>query len=136
MKQMLKQQIKQSPQLKPKTQLLRSTILALALLIAGCAANPINKHSETYTDASRSLVLQANEFIQNEEFNKAESTLERALRIEPTNAYLWLKISELNCTQSNYAACRNFALKGQSLNKNTALDKQFLRLLSLTAPSH
>jgi uncharacterized protein HemY len=51
--------------------------------------------------ATRSLVTQAHTLIAHGDFDAASSTLDRALRIEPSNPLLWVELGRLRLAESN-----------------------------------
>ena len=48
-------------------------------------------------------------------FNKAELSLERALRIEPSNTYYWYTMGKIKYRQGANAQAIQFCLKSKSL---------------------
>ncbi len=72
---------------------------------------PSNTRSYSLNAASRSLVNQANTQRQTKNFVQAAATLERALRIEPSNPLLWLEYGELRMDEGNYAQAENMGRK-------------------------
>ncbi len=61
----------------------------------------------------------------------AVATLERALRIEPRNAYLWNRLAGLRLQQGRYAMAADLAAKSNSLAaSNTALKRDNWRLIA------
>jgi cytochrome c-type biogenesis protein CcmH/NrfG len=51
--------------------------------------------------ASRSLVTQAHTLMAHGDLDGASSTLDRALRIEPSNPLLWVEIGRLRLAENN-----------------------------------
>jgi tetratricopeptide (TPR) repeat protein len=51
--------------------------------------------------ATRSLVTQAHTLIAHGDFDAASSTLDRALRIEPSNPLLWVELGRLRLAENN-----------------------------------
>src|ERR1700722_18501280 len=51
--------------------------------------------------ATRSLVMQARNFMSHGDFDAASSTLDRALRIEPNNPLLWVERGRLRLAESD-----------------------------------
>jgi tetratricopeptide (TPR) repeat protein len=51
--------------------------------------------------ATRSLVLQARTLVSHGDLDGASSTLDRALRIEPSNPLLWIELGRLRLAESN-----------------------------------
>jgi tetratricopeptide (TPR) repeat protein len=72
---------------------------------------PANTRSYSLNAASRALVNQADAQRQSKNFMQAASTLERALRIEPTNPLLWLAYGELRMDEGNFAQAESMGRK-------------------------
>lgn len=70
----------------------------------GYSSGPANA---LYKDATQSMAEGA--------FNKAELSLERALRIEPSNPYLWYTMGKIKYRQGANAQAIQFCLKSKSL---------------------
>ena len=70
----------------------------------GYSSGPANA---LYQDATRSMAEGA--------FNKAELSLERALRIEPSNPYYWYTMGKIKYRQGANAQAIQFCLKSKSL---------------------
>ena len=54
------------------------------------------------------------------EFNRAAASLERALRIEPRNPYLWNRLARLRLEQGQYGEAADLAAKSNALAGNNA----------------
>jgi tetratricopeptide (TPR) repeat protein len=65
------------------------------------------------SSAVRALLKQANAEIADGKLADASATIERALRMEPDNPDLWLKLSDLNKRQGNAQQAANMASKAQ-----------------------
>jgi len=63
--------------------------------------------------AARALLKQANAEATAGKLADASATIERALRIEPENPDLWLKLSNLNKRQGNAQQAASMASKAQ-----------------------
>ena len=72
---------------------------------------PANTRSYSLNAASRALVNQADLQRKSKNFVQAAATLERALRIEPSNPLLWLAYGELRMDEGNYAQAENMGRK-------------------------
>ena len=72
---------------------------------------PSNVRNYGLNAASRALVNQANAQRKTKNFVQAAATLERALRIEPSNPLLWLEYGELRMDEGNYAQADNMGRK-------------------------
>jgi predicted Zn-dependent protease len=70
----------------------------------GYSSGPANA---LYEDATQSMAEGA--------FNKAELSLERALRIEPSNPYYWYTMGKIKYRQGANAQAIQFCLKSKSL---------------------
>lgn len=106
------------------------TLLSLATLFSGCTSTGFVEPQEpSYSQAVQTLIEKAAIALQRNEFVVAENALERALRIEPENPNIWLKLSELNCRQNNFYDCKNLALRGKSYTSDGYLTRQFDQLI-------
>jgi len=65
--------------------------------------------------ASRSLVAQAQTQSANGDFAGAAASIERALRIEPSNPLLWLELGKVRQEEGNYAQAESMGRKTLSL---------------------
>jgi len=101
----------------------------LLFLFSGCAHQPYGSAStidngSEYTDevslnsAVLSLTERASSDIASENYNQAEAKIERALRIEPTNAALWLKLAQIAQKQSQYEEAKNLAERALTYTSN------------------
>ncbi len=74
--------------------------------------------------ASRQAVLnlleQSKLAMEQSQYAEAENLLARALRIEPSNAWLWHNMAVLNFYQEDYQQAIQQALKSNNLEKNNA----------------
>ncbi|MFH1019672.1 MAG: tetratricopeptide repeat protein, partial [Pseudomonadota bacterium] len=69
--------------------------------------------------------------VQAGQFNRAESTLERALRVEPRNARLWHEMAQVKYGQEDYGQTVQFCLKANSLaGRDSALIRQNWQLMA------
>lgn len=112
-------------------------LLALILLLHGCAARPpagepvISKPPVQEKTAASSLLASAHQAVQAGQFNRAEMTLERALRVEPRNARLWHEMALVKYGQGDYGQTVQFCLKANSLaGRDSALIRQNWQLMS------
>ncbi len=74
-------------------------------------------------DAVKSLLVDARGAASSGNISRAESLLERALRIEPRNAVLWHYMAKMELHQGRYNKAIGMAAKSNSLVKN---DKMLL----------
>lgn len=65
--------------------------------------------------ASRSLVAQAQTQAAGGDFASAAASIERALRIEPSNPLLWLELGKVRQLEGNYAQAESLGRKAVSL---------------------
>ncbi len=65
--------------------------------------------------ASRSLVAQAQTQSANGDFAAAAASIERALRIEPSNPLLWLELGKVRQDEGNYPQAESMGRKALSL---------------------
>jgi len=65
--------------------------------------------------ASRALVNQAHTQLTAKNFAMAAATIERALRIEPSNPLLWLEYGQVRMTEGNYAQAESMGRKAVAL---------------------
>lgn len=102
--------------------MIRITVcIILALGLGACSVLPTEQHS---TDATDTLLAQANAKAANGETQQAIATLERAVRLQPRNAQAWLRLAELYLEQGQYRKAEQFAGRAQQF---AAGDRQLLR---------
>jgi predicted Zn-dependent protease len=105
-------------------------VLALLLLFAGCATQPSAPPSAQSGEAMVLPPVQNNEMSGNRAVvalldraqtdsvaghqGAAEASLERALRIEPRNPWLWHQLAQMRLDQGRYAQAASFAHKSNS----------------------
>jgi hypothetical protein len=65
--------------------------------------------------ASRSLVTQAQTQAANGNYGGAAASLERALRIEPSNPLLWIELGKIRQAEGNHAQAESMGRKAVSL---------------------
>lgn len=65
--------------------------------------------------AVQNLYDQAMNYLSAGDFDQAEASLERGLRIEPNNAYLWFELARLSADYGNVKKARELASRAQSL---------------------
>lgn len=68
--------------------------------------------------ASRALVSQAQTQLASKNFAVAASSIERALRIEPDNALLWIELGKVRQAEGNYVQAENMGRKALSMATN------------------
>ncbi len=65
--------------------------------------------------ATKALVTQAQSLAASGDFPVAQSTVERALRIEPGNPLLWIELGKIHQAAANYPQAESTARKALSL---------------------
>jgi hypothetical protein len=70
----------------------------------------------TLTAASRALVGQAQVQMASKNYPVAASSIERALRIEPDNALLWIELGKIRLAEGNYVQAENMGRKAASMS--------------------
>ena len=65
--------------------------------------------------AVQNLYDQAMNYLSVGDFDQAEASLERGLRIEPNNPYLWFELARLSADYGNVKKARELASRAQSL---------------------
>ena len=65
--------------------------------------------------ASRALVGQAQTQLASKNYAVAASSIERALRIEPDNALLWIELGKVRQAEGNYVQAENMGRKAVSM---------------------
>lgn len=95
--------------------------MLLAFLgMAGCTTAPsFPGQSISLNSAVLSLHEQAEAQHKVGEFARAEASLERALRIESNNPYLWFELAQLAHQQDRPQKARDLALRAQSFASGT-----------------
>ncbi|WP_455198940.1 tetratricopeptide repeat protein [Kaarinaea lacus] len=121
-------------------------LIVISLMLTACAdldqQSRVKISSEQ--DAGRataSLLAQADTQEQAQQWERAAAYLERALRIEPRNGYLWHRLARVRMQQGQYDLARSLVQKSEVLGgndpdlkaKNDQLLDQ-LRLMTQEAP--
>jgi tetratricopeptide (TPR) repeat protein len=68
--------------------------------------------------ASRALVGQAQSQMASKNYAVAAASIERALRIEPDNALLWIELGKVRQAEGNYVQAENMGRKAASMSVN------------------
>lgn len=104
-----------------------SVAIVFAAFVGGCAAPVAERHpgepSEEVIDrgrddmsaAGRSLLIQSRSERQSGNYAQASATLERAIRIEPEQAAIWLELAHVRLLEGNYAQAEQLGRKARSL---------------------
>ncbi len=74
--------------------------------------------------AAASLAAQAEQQRQRGDYVAAAATLERAIRIQPRDSYLWNRLARVRLDQKNYSQAGSLAQKSNSLAKDEDRIKQ------------
>lgn len=110
------------------TSLFPLLLVTLTLMLGACAHGPstavIEDRSGEYAgtqDAGRAVVSLLAKVKQHEnqtQWERAAALLERALRIEPRNAYLWHRLANIRLQQGRYGMAESLAQKSTALVKD------------------
>jgi Tfp pilus assembly protein PilF len=68
-----------------------------------------------YSPAAEALVEAADQALRENDLDYASVALERALRIEPRNPWLWNRLARVRLSQSRYAEAGDLAAKSTAL---------------------
>jgi tetratricopeptide (TPR) repeat protein len=68
--------------------------------------------------ASRALVGQAQSQMASKNYAVAAASIERALRIEPDNALLWIELGKVRQSEGNYVQAENMGRKAVQMSAN------------------
>ncbi len=96
---------------------LRSISLLLVLLLTACVGPQMVEQTAIpkMGRAATSLLAKADSYVQTNEWELAAAALERALRIEPRNAWLWHHLAVVRFRQGRYVQAISLANKSSSL---------------------
>ncbi|HEB92791.1 MAG TPA: tetratricopeptide repeat protein [Gammaproteobacteria bacterium] len=106
--------------------------VVFALFVTACAGPQTSEENAPAEvgRAATSLLARADIHVQAGQWEQAAALLERALRIEPRNAWLWHHLATLRFRQGRYAQAVSLANKSSSLVPgNTALQEKNRRLI-------
>jgi len=101
-------------------------LLLLAISISACAPFPVepgstgtasqdNREAGTASAPSAVLLQQARSHLAAAEYPEAAASLERAIRIEPGNAWLWLELARVHYASGNLQQAQAHANRALSL---------------------
>ncbi len=102
------------------------------LLVTACAGPQTTEEDASALTgrAAASLLARADSHVQAGQWEQAAALLERALRIEPRNAWLWHHLATLRLRQGRYAQAVSLANKSNSLAPgDTVLQEKNRRLV-------
>lgn len=123
-------------------------LISLLLLLSACTGPSQTGESrvkisseQTASRATSSLLAKADTQEQARQWERAAAYLERALRIEPRNGYLWHRLARVRLQQGQHSLAESLVQKSNALagddqdlkEKNNRLMEQ-LRLLTREAP--
>jgi uncharacterized protein HemY len=92
---------------------------------------PLPPRENSLSPATRSLVTQAKTLIAHGDFDGASSTLDRALRIEPSNPLLWIERGRLRLAESDAHQAEGCGRKALALaSGDPSAQRQAGRLLA------
>jgi Flp pilus assembly protein TadD len=75
-------------------------------------------HEPSLSPASRALVAQAQTQAASKNYPTAAASIERALRIEPDNALLWIELGKVRQAEGNYVQAENMGRKAITMSAN------------------
>lgn len=100
-------------------------------------AQPINSQAANIPEpqkagtAVQTLIKDANNAVAAGQLDKAASSLERAVRIEPNNAGIWYDLAQIRLHQNRYAETENLAKKSIGLaGEGSSLAKRNYKLIA------
>ena len=101
----------------PHIRSLRFICLSVVLAIAACAGpqDRAEAPEPKVGRAAASLLAQADDRVQAGDWEQAAALLERALRIEPRNPWLWHHLATIRFKQGRFAQAVSLANKSSSL---------------------
>ncbi len=91
--------------------------IVFALFVTACAGPQTGEEDASAVTgrAATSLLARADTHVQAGQWEQAAALLERALRIEPRNAWLWHHLATVRFRQGRYAQAVSLANKSNSL---------------------
>lgn len=78
-------------------------------------STPPPVHEPSLSPATRALVTQAQTQVTAGNYAVASGTLERALRIEPSNPLLWIELGKVRQAEGNFVQAENMARKALNM---------------------
>ena len=114
----------------------RLLITVLVAWLASCAVKPVPNRYELPADASRpgdsavaELQQRAREALANDDYRQAIEYLQRAIRIEPRNAYSWYYLGDTYRASGDYGRCLEMVDRSFSYSEaGSDLDARIERL--------
>lgn len=110
-------------------------ILLVTTILFLSACTSITPETEIHTPISTTsavidLLDVAHTHTRFGEYAQAKSTLERALRMDPQNAYVWFELAKVNKEQGANTQAKNLALRAQSFTKSPELQTIITRFMT------
>ena len=97
----------------------------------------VSGDSRKIDSACRGLLYAAIDAVRKEEYLKAQANIERAIRIQPSDPYLWTQLAFISSKRGDFSQAFVFAKKAAAMvGNNVALSSEiakFIRGLSLGA---
>lgn len=112
----------------PTTQQTAATTVATATAATQTATTP--PKPATAQSATKSLLQEARVSVAAGNYDKAASALERAHRIEPSNAKILYDIAQIRYAQGKYRQSESFASKAANYTKSPVLSKKIWTILA------
>ncbi len=104
-------------------------LMIAALLLGGCSTSGPMQRGQT-TGPAQVLLNQAHAEAQAGALQRAIALVERAVRIEPRNAYVWHRLAQLQLAAGNRAKAKQFARRSnQFAGENRSLKRANHRLI-------
>lgn len=107
---------------------LRLLMLLCVAWLGGCASysamGPSPGEPVSANSAVLELVEQAKRNSEYGDYALAEASIERALRMEPRNPYLWFELAQVNKLQGNASKAKSFALRARSYASTDTMRKR------------
>lgn len=96
----------------------------LLCVLSACASLPsVTPYRISDNTAVVALADEAYNLATMEKYDQAKSKIERALRMEPKNAALWLELARINKYQGDYDDALNLALRAKALTQDPRLEE-------------
>lgn len=110
-----------------------NSTIAATTSAANTAVQSASSTSSSGGSAARTLLADAQQAVANNQLDKAASSLERAVRLEPRNASMWYNLAQVRLHQGQYAQAETLAQKsiGFAGNNSDIVKKSWL-IISLS----
>lgn len=108
------------------------TFLSVILFASACGTTHYIDTETPISEKQAVINLREDALILSDQgsFDKAKATLERALRIEPSNAVLWFDLAQLNAQTENLLSAKNLALRAINLSDNASLKAKIKKFIN------